>query len=304
MSAKQRGFTLVELLVTLVISSALVAVLGQILLQSRQTYKSQETLSHMMEDGRYILEVLTKETRRIGFLRNRFAIPVLGSAVGSAATVFIADNNLLGSGIDLPAGAFIGGDYDPNGFSGTYDVNKLVFRYQLNDAIELSAASTNYSPCTRDIGLDAGEDPTRDIHAISIYLYIALDNTSATPTPTLYCEAKREIIDPIAGTPTLIKQSARKPLLSNMERLLILYGVDTDADTAANVYLRADGVQNGGNWRNIVSIRLYLVLSSGERNIAQGNPTYLIDGQSIIPDAPADRRLYRVFSTTITSRNF
>lgn len=300
MSAKQRGFTLVELLVTLAISSALVAVLGQILLQSRQTYKTQQTLSHMMEDGRYILEVLTKEARRIGFLRNRFATPVPGSAVGSAATVFLADNDMLGSGIDLPAGAFIGGDYDPNGFNGTYDVNKLVFRYQLNDAIELSAASTNYSPCTRDIGLDAGEDPTMAIHVISIYLYVALDNN----TPTLYCTAKREIVDVTTGAANPVKLSVQKPLLSNVERFLVLYGVDTDADAAANVYLRADGVQNGGNWRNIVSIRLYLVLSSEERNIAQGNPTYLIDGQSIIPDVPADRRLYRVFSTTITSRNF
>lgn len=303
MNTKQRGFTLVELLITLAISGTLIAGLGQILLQSKQTYKTQQTLSHMMEDGRYILEVLTKETRRIGFLRNRFASS--GGAVGDAVTIFVTDPNVLNSGVNLSPGVSISGIYSEVGFEDAtgnvnpHNVNKLVFRYQINDANELSAAAPDYanSPCTRDVGLGPADDPTIDINVVSIYLYVDYDNTN---TPVLYCTAKRTSVDSTTGVVTTIPTAAPMALLSNVERFLVLYGVDTDADKAANVYQRADSVVN---WTDVVSIRLYVVLRSEEMNVAQNDPSYRIDGQSISPDGPTEKRLYRVFSTTISSRN-
>ena len=190
MNMKQHGFTLVELLITLAISGALIAGLGQILVRSKQTYRTQQTLSHMMEDGRYVLEALSRESRRIGFLRNKFAS-------GSASTdVFVADNVVFGSAVNLSNGAFIGGAYAASGFNGnTYNVNQLVFRYQLNDAGELSSTAPDYaySPCVRDIGLNTGENPATAIHVVTLYFYVGFDN--ALKTPVLYCKAKRETIE-------------------------------------------------------------------------------------------------------------
>ena len=307
MMIKQRGFTLVELLITLVISSTIIAGLGQLLLQSKQTYKTQQTLSHMVEEGRYILEVLTKEIRRIGYLRNRAAST--GGAVGSADTVFLEDIDALGSGITMAAGASIAGAFDENGFDGeSHNVNKLVFRYQLNDKSELSASEPDYgsSPCTIGLTLDIAEDPTIVKHVVTIYLYVTYDDE--TQSQTLFCEAKREtIISTDAGLswhPTQVAPDGdpvARPLLSNVEKLLVLYGVDTDVlpDNAANVYLRADGVIE---WTTVVSIRLYVILRSEETNVAHSTPSYAIDGQPQSVLEPNERRLYRVFSTTIAPR--
>lgn len=318
MNTLQRGFTMVELLVTLAIAAFLTAGLSALLVQSKQTYKTQQTVSHMMEDGRYVLEVLSKESRRIGFLRNKHA------AGGAANQVFVVDIDALGSGINLGSGAFIGGAYSAGGFGGnTYNVNKLVFRYQLNDATELRPNTPNYanSPCTRLLTLidtdgdgvvDPGEDPATTIHVVTIYLYVGVDNTN---TQVLYCRSKRETID-TSGTKTLVKPNTitAEPLLSNVERFLVLYGVDTDntPDGEANIYVAANsipdidpvGAPDGvADWSRVVSVRLYTVLFSDETNVVQGTPSYRINGQSVTPDDPEDRRLYRVFSTTISSRN-
>lgn len=331
MNIKQSGFTLVELLITLAISGTLVAGVGQILLQSKQTYKTQQALSHMMEDGRYVLETLTKETRRMGYLRNKTASESsLGEAVGDQRFLFVLDDGgdgsgALGSGITLKKGEYIHGDYNPYSFDGTpNNVNKLIFRYQLNDACDLgdcADTSSATSPCTRDIGLDSGDNPAVDRHVISVYLYVELDSTN---TPVLYCEAKRDIVTRIILDPTnsssdmwlatTAKRSSGKPLLSNVERLLVLYGVDSDLDNATNFYgrandvssancgLEADGATPISCWTRITSIRLYVVLRSEETQITQNASSYLIDGQTIPADVPSDRRLYRVFSTTITPR--
>ena len=89
-------------------------------------------------------------------------------------------------------------------------------------------------------------------------------------------------------------------MLSNVERFLVLYGVDANSDEAADVYLHADNVTN---WAQVVSIRMYVVLRSSETHIVQAPSSYRIDGRTETPDNPADKRLYRVFSTTVSSRN-
>jgi prepilin-type N-terminal cleavage/methylation domain-containing protein len=344
MKTKQRGFTIIELLITLAISGTLIAGIGQILLQSKQTYKTQQALSLMMEDGRYILETLTKETRRMGYLRNKTASPEGQEAVGGQEDLFVLDDGgdgsgALGSGVTLKKGEYIHGDYNAYGFDGTpYNDNRLIFRYQLNDACDLgdcADTSSATSPCTRDIGLELGDDPTVDRHVVTVYLYVEFD--PVLKTPVLYCEAKRDVVTQISlgqnpdgstidiWLATTARTSAKKPLLSNVEKLLMLYGVDTPYfdvatdedvyDNATNFYRRADEVSIATDcgseedritptscWKHITSIKLYAVLRSEETHMTQNDSSYQIDGQTVPADVPGDRRLYRVFSTTITPR--
>ncbi len=300
MKAKVLGFTLVEILITLVVSSALVAGLGQILMQSKKTFQVQQGLSFVMEDGRYILEIITRETRRIGYLRNSEVkdINLLDPrAVGDATTVFVNDFDVLGSGINMYQGEFISGIYSAGGFNGTYDVNRLIFRYQLNDSQELGNNLEHMSPCTQlKTSLDpaiVNPDPEIVIHVASIYWYVGNDHV-------LYCKAKLEAIQPDGSVYSQDTPDA-SPLVSNVERFFVLYGLDVDADGSANVYKRADNI--APDWLNVVSLRLYVVLRSEEKGLAQNIASYRIEGQDVIPDNPEERRLYRVFSTTINLRN-
>ncbi len=93
-------------------------------------------------------------------------------------------------------------------------------------------------------------------------------------------------------------------LVENVVNMQALYGVDTNADGSANRYLRADQVTAlpGNPWLQVVSLRLALLVASESAvGPAPQPPLTLLDAA---PDfAPADNRLYRIFTTTIPLRN-
>jgi len=293
MKDRHLGFTLVELMITLLLSSLLIAAIGKVFIDSGNAFKKQKTLSYLVEDGRYAQLILAKELRRAGFLRNPKATG------GFPQDIFINDVNVLGSGISLASGEFIKGSFNKTGFAGdSFDINHLIFRYQLNDTSDLSGGGAfDASPCTRNIHLTAGEDPAKQKIVVTLFFQVNFDKK--TNAPVLYCTAKRRNLDFPADNkrnPT----SVAIPLISNVERLYVLYGVDTDGDKAANQYLRADQVIN---WGNVVSTRIFLVLASEDKYIAYKAPSYSINGHAYPVTSPADKRIYKVFTTTIAMRN-
>lgn len=292
MRPKQTGFTLIELMIGLLLSMVVIGAIAKVFIDSNNSSKKQKSLSFLVEDGRYVQEVLAKEFRRAGYLRNQYLIG------GLPTDIFKDDTSVLGSTIHLTAGEYIHGDinttgFDPDGF----DINHFVFRYQLNDVNDLSANNPDYaaSPCTKDIHLTAGEDPSDPTTPIvvTIYFYVALDSAS---TPVLFCNAKR--VNLKTGVTT--NSPAAIPLIANIDRLYVLYGVDSDSDTFADQYLRADQVNI---WRTVVSVRLYLALRSEESNIAINAPGYTLDGRKYSVINPGENRLYKVLTTTLAFRN-
>lgn len=63
----QRGFSLVEIMVALVLSLFLVAGVIQLFLGTRQTYRFHEALSRIQENGRFATEILSRDIRMTGF---------------------------------------------------------------------------------------------------------------------------------------------------------------------------------------------------------------------------------------------
>ncbi len=63
----QRGFTLVEIMVALLIGIVLLAGISQLLVGNRNTYRFQSNLSRLQENGRYALEMLSRNLRMAGF---------------------------------------------------------------------------------------------------------------------------------------------------------------------------------------------------------------------------------------------
>jgi len=299
MMLKQKGFTLIELMITLLLSTLLIAAIGKMFIDSGNSFRKQQALSYVVQDGRYVMEVLSKEFRRIGFLSNRYVIN------GDAATIFKESNpDVLGSGLTIGNEAFIAGEFNAAGFSGyAFDSNHLVLRYQLEDNNDLGTADPDYgaSPCTKDIHLTAAEVAASPFqrHLVTLSFYVKKD---ANQIPVLYCKAQRENLD----TPTVAINnpvSNAIELVSNVEKLLILYGVNDPTSPYpkfANQYLLASQVTD---WTQVKSIRFYLVLRSEDKHITQKTPSYRIDGRDYTVDAANDKRIYKVFSSTISFRN-
>jgi prepilin-type N-terminal cleavage/methylation domain-containing protein len=102
MILKQKGFTLVELMISLLLSSILIAAIGSVFINSHNSFRKQAALSYLVQDGRVAVELLVKEFRRIGFLRNAY--------FGRPDDVFTEDTDVLGSGLDLAVGEYIKGE--------------------------------------------------------------------------------------------------------------------------------------------------------------------------------------------------
>ncbi|MCK9394652.1 MAG: PilW family protein [Methylobacter sp.] len=306
MNSHQRGYTLIELMISLLLGLILIAGFGSLFVQTQKNATTQRSLSYMMEDGRYILEVFGRELRRTGSLRSKMA------ASGGADVVFTPDASVLGSTMSFAAGDYIMGEYNAAGFGATadtpYNINRLTLRYQLNDTTELAVSdpSSDNSPCTRSIHLTTGEDPATQVHVVTLYFYVAFDAT--TNVPVLYCLAKRQNLT--AGT-TFPATLTPQPLISNVQQLLITYGIDTDivADGAANYYVDAGSVPATINdsvvgtvpgWQRVVAAKLSVVLRSDDDNLTKSPVSYTIDGTTY---TATDKRFYRVASTTVAFRN-
>jgi len=110
-----------------------------------------------------------------------------------------------------------------------------------------------------------------------------------------------------------------QPLVSDIRDMQVLYGMSTDTtmlsgennNVRANCYLPTTNLTNlpvadcasGLNFRQVVSMRVHLLISTPEDNVvsSQANQNYTYNSSP--PTAAPDFRIYREFSTTIAFRN-
>lgn len=304
---KQRGVTMVELMISLLLGLSLLAGISELFAQSQKSNQMQRSLSYMMEDGRYVLEIMSKELRRTGYLRNMAELSRDKLFIGGSDYMNMLGSDTVTPTISLARNEVIHG----------VSRDAFVLRYQLNDDQDLGNSDPNNSnsPCTRDITLEDGEDPAIENHVVSIYFYVDQDDNG---TPELYCRARRDVVsfdsDPptvscVAPTDCYGSMPDRLPIISNVERLVVKYGIDycgintcggtNDYDGAADYYVDADEVGED-NWERVVSAKVFVVLRSEEDNLVSNNATYTIEDETYTVQ---DKRFYRVFSTTVTFRN-
>ncbi|MEH6558757.1 MAG: PilW family protein [Oceanicoccus sp.] len=112
----------------------------------------------------------------------------------------------------------------------------------------------------------------------------------------------------ISGTAGGVPQIITEELVSGVEDMQILYGVDNDivADGQANRYFTANQISPNdiataatGNigWDRVVSIRVQLVMRSRNIVLSNNNTTAYLD------NTPADKYLRQIVSTTVQLRN-
>lgn len=86
-------------------------------------------------------------------------------------------------------------------------------------------------------------------------------------------------------------------LVSGVERMAVMFGIDTDSDFAADRFVSADQVTD---WTQVVSARVELLLVGSEANAATSIQPIVFGGATI---TPSDRRLRTVMSLVGSLRN-
>lgn len=103
-----------------------------------------------------------------------------------------------------------------------------------------------------------------------------------------------------SGEPALWRDenNDNQELIEGVERMIVMYGVDTNGDGSPNQYLNSSTVLAADEI--VTAVRIWLVVRSDRDNVMDTNQTYTVNGVDIT--AP-DRRLRQVFSVTVDLRN-
>lgn len=245
---RQRGLTLVEIMVALVISLFLLAGLLQMFIGTRQSSKVQENLSRVQETGRFAIDFLGRNIRLAGY-RSRSTIEEGRSFEDK-----------------FPGVRAIQGTND----DGTNSSDTLTVAFE---------------------GESAGQGDIRNCLNVQINNSVTSSNAfavnyvSASDKYELRCQSG-------AGV-------AAQAILEDIENMQILYGENTDGDVfgVADRYVPANNV---GSWDQVVSLRISVLIRTPENNLVAAPQAYSFNGITV---TPTDRRLRRVFTTTITLRN-
>jgi len=94
------------------------------------------------------------------------------------------------------------------------------------------------------------------------------------------------------------KPNPKQEILEGVESMQVAYGEDIDGNGSADTYLSADLV---GDWRNIVSLKISLLLRSSGNHVIKKPQSLMFNG-AMIKVGEDDRYLRRVVNTTLALR--
>lgn len=325
----QQGLTLIELMIAITISLVLLAGVMQIFLGSRQTYRVQDNMARLQENGRFAMDFLGKDIRMAdhwGCMKNSSnLVNNLVGGGGLGAVAGLAGTNGAGAAADsitlttavpssitvttqMPTSSAII-DVNTNATLAVGDIviisncsNGDIFqitmlpgagKVQKNSGGGTPGNSFNNPSASCPGGatncLSGDYGPGAELMSTQSITYtIAADSTNNN-TLTLFRRT-----DGVGAALT-----AAQPLVEGVEDMQILYGEDLNGDLSADRYVPAGTA--GLIMNNVVSVRVSLVLVTPENNLAITAQTYT-DANGTSVTAP-DRRLRRVFSSTIQLRN-
>ncbi len=335
---RQRGLTLVELMISVTLSLIIMAGIFQIFMSSKQTYRVQEALGRTQENARFAMDMLTHNIRMAGnigcnkdsTITNQLAglLPDIGSGIegfdiaGGNGSIFTMYTDAAGN---LSADDIIAGT-DAIFIKGASGVSQqLTAPMADSDApILLSGELTGVNAGDLVIiancvdaeifqvtGINADRDQINHNGLSQIY------GTDAQVIPLAYT-AYYIAPDPNSGIRNLYQRSVgpmgaalgvqpQTPLVEGVEDMQIFYG-ETIGNTTA--YNTANNVVDANN---ITSVRIHLLLATLEDNLtainheSEENPPqtywYVDNEGNNIQVAARDNRLFRTMTTTVSLRN-
>jgi type IV pilus assembly protein PilW len=295
----QLGLTLIELMVAITVGLILTAGVLQIFLSNQQTYRIQETMSRLQENGRFAINMLTRDIRMAGFWGCNNNITNVTSNLNTP-------NNYVDPSLGNISGTTgVGGMSDAFTLQMAYGPGLPVKSHSQSAATFATTAGNNLKQfqiilvgdCTRgDISQITNANPgTSGTVVVNTGLGVP---GNATKPPQYTSDAKIYAIHKISyqiangadGRPSLFytEDGANQEVVEDVDSMQILYGEDIDADGTANRYVPAGTA--GLNMTDVVSVRIFLNLSTAQDNVS-------------LVSTGGDRRIRETFTTTIVLRN-
>jgi type IV pilus assembly protein PilW len=317
-SRRQRGFGLVEIMISVTLGLILTAALLQMVLGAQQSYMFSETMARVQDTGRFGIDLISRDIRRAGYLglyskvRDDDGRLLVGGTLGyaPAANTCVADDNSWARiierplyGLDdgpagyacIPANAYLRGDIvvtrfaepDPVGIAGTavpgksYQANALYIRTAMMEARIFAGGDRS------DALNEVLDSPQTDhaLQAVAYYVGNTARSCQGQKIPALF-----RVHNDADGKP------AREELMSGVQDLQLEYQV-------GNQYLDAGNV---ADWRAVNAVRVSLLVRadcpetgySDLSTYSYADTSYTAEAGSV--DSRFRRRLY---TSVVSLRN-
>ena len=332
----QLGISMVEILISLVISLFLLGGIIQVYVGNKATYGFTNAISRIQENGRFAMDIMAQDLRMAGF---------------RGCSVFDPDdsdnivNNLdkTSPGYDPTIHDFVARSViegtDSDGLNGS---DSITLRGSKPNQVNIHPPYNSPTSASIHVSLtdkvEAGDivmvsncrgadifQVTGIANSVNA-LQIAMAHSAGSESPGNYnpdacsgggnaqCLSQTYGSDAslfelqtvtytiavgASGEPALWRSEngSNVELIDGIEEMQLLYGVDTDADKYANQYVVSTAV---ADMNDVIAIRLMLLVRSEDAFVAEDNQSYTFNGTQV---TPPDRRLRQVFTTTIGLRN-
>ncbi len=295
---RQRGFSMVELLVAMLLGLFLLTALVEILLSGKQSFTAASHLSRLQENGRIATSMIVTDLKRAGYMGGNSDIPnIFGSAGQAAAAISCATGDTSWGrmvtqrivGLDdtnagyacIPNSSYLRGDvltirYASPWPSGAFGANQLHLRSSLFEGKIFAGVD---QALAANLVLDQPQS-VRDLIAHAYYVGNSGRSCSGQAVPSLFRVRLGNNSQPLI-----------EELLPGIEHFQVQYGV-------GGQYLDADAV---AGWSQVVTARFWLLVRSEcpETGFADAR-TYTLGDQVYTPNDSFRRQLY---SSVVMLRN-
>lgn len=264
---KQRGISLIELMIAMTLALLLTLVITIVYLGSVQTSRNQDDNAQLQEMGRFGLEVLRRHLLPMGYVDNsptnrnyRFSdIAAVPAVMGCESSDFTASFSSFACGTANTSDSF-------------------TLSYQAQPVSGDNGASLSAFSATSGVGTDClGQDG--GMVAISRF-FVGADG--------LQCEGNGNIGAPIT-------------LLPGVEDMEITYGYDSDGNEAVDRYYTASEIGTATTeWEKVRYVKVCLLIASQNNNVAASTQTYYDCGGT--SQTATDRKIRRTFTAVYNLR--
>lgn len=319
---RQRGISLIELMIASVISILIISSVLTIYINSQHSSRTQSLTRQIQENGRYAIQILAEDIRMAKY----YGMNVMPSTIDDETfqNLPIEINYKCGdktwaSNIDQPifasnnANPYQNADTncipDDNYVDGT-DV--LVVRHAESEAITADQIEQNklylYTSLTDGEIFRAIQDDA--INSDTLMNLNQLPREVYPFTTNVYYIRPCSIMDGNScsddNIPTLVRKSlgaddvTTEPLIEYIEDLQVVFGIDTTGDLIVDQYVTANDIAVS-DWNDVLSARIEVLARSPNTVAGYNNPaSYTIGSET---KTTKDGYYRKVFSATIFLRN-
>ncbi|MEW9798744.1 PilW family protein [Alteromonas sp. CYL-A6] len=267
-----RGFSLVELMITLLLGAIITGAVIQVLVSSQVTNKLNQAIAQVQESGRFIMTRLSRELLEVGRYDN-VAAQIDGSVDTVSEAAYVVNHPVVLIG-DMATSLTLGSTQAGSGG---------------NDSLVVSMLASEDCTGNRH-GYAAGDE----FHVVNRY-FVSDSELKCTGYDGRVLRGLK-----VAGVaPSTVT------LLDNVESFQVQYGVTSDIDTSngqAVRYVTADelGVLRANN-QQVVALRWGVLIKSYESQLQTTSPRF-----AVLNEAPVtldNLHYYQVFTKTLALRN-